>query len=122
MSRKTLKQFCRNFGIFPNEVSSRRLDFFFDLISQRHEFIFKNQFLEILILVFIETRLNDFESFSGKLISQSDFVVNAFRDYLITLDYSDGWEKLQVKSGLMFSRERFFHFARASQDSQIVLY
>lgn len=122
ITRKKMREFCSKFEIFPMEVSSRRLDFFFNLISQRRDFIHKNQFLEILILVFIETRVNDLESFSGELSTQSDFVVNAFRDFLITLDYSGGWEKLQAESGLMFSRERFFPFQKASVDSQIVPY
>lgn len=81
--------------------------FFFNLISQGKDFIRKNQFLEILILVFIDSNLFLFSPEKGVLQDNLEEVLVEFRDFLMKLDYSGGWTQVQLASGLTFNNCRF---------------
>lgn len=102
--------FCRKFDLYPTEVSFHKLTFFFHLISQDQPFIRKNQFLEILVLVFIDTNIFLFENSEGALQAKIEDIMLEFRDFLMKLDYSGGWESVQLETGEDFSKCRFLKF------------
>jgi hypothetical protein len=85
------------------------LTFFYNLISQGKSFIKKNQFLEILILIFIDSNIYLFENKNDLIQENFMEIKEEFRDFLMKLDYSQGWQKLQLKSGEDFSKCRFLN-------------
>ena len=83
------------------------MTFFYNLISQGNDFIHKNQFLEILILIFIDSNIILFEDKEENLKNYINEILLEFRDFLMKLDYSEGWKNLQLTSGEDFSKCRF---------------
>lgn len=87
---KSFIKFCKMFLILPQQLSQRRITESFYLISKNKEGVALNQFIEIILLLFLEIyKVERIEKKTSK----------EFKNFLVRLDYSDGWEKVEVKMG-----------------------
>lgn len=92
--------FCKIFKLFPDQVNCRQINRYFELISRKKGFIDLNQFLEVVLLVFLDIFAID------KIDEVEDFI-NELCVFLIRLDTSGGWSVMCKEGNGVDSRSRF---------------
>lgn len=92
--------FCKVFRLFPDQISYRQINRYFDLISCKKSSIDLNQFLEVILLIFLEI-------FNITKYDELDDFINELCVFLIRLDTSGGWDVLCKENGKSNKRYRF---------------
>ena len=100
LNYSSFMHYCKIFRLMPDYVSCRKITFFFDLISQETRKIDLNQFIEIILLIFMDVfKIEEFKQLSD--------ILNELCIFLIRLDSSGGWDKLAKEGYIIDNRIRF---------------